>query len=335
MPPYTSSKSAQSSLWSRLGAIALLTGMVGIVAIALVTRRYGWPIYLELFSHFQVQYCLLLWMVWGGLCLLRRKGLSLIGLFLCAVLTVPLLSWYAPPAFLGAPPRADLRVFVANLNVQNHRYADVVAQIQAEQPDVVVVMEVDENWVQQLNTLGDRFPYSFGQPNPYNLGLMVYSRYPLQNSAIQEFGTAKNVSVVADLILQGQTVSLVATHPLPPARRSYFHARNRQLDRVAQYVKTLTTPAIVVGDFNTTPWSPYYKRFQRQAQLRDARRGFGILPTWTPTGYGRVPRGLAPLFALPIDHCLLSPSLKVTNLRIGADTGSDHRPLIADIKLPA
>lgn len=327
-------KSSRSAIGATFWAIALLVVMGGVVATALLSARYGWSFYLDLLSHFQMQYAVLLWLLWGGLWLSRHKGIILVGLFFCAVLTVPLLSWYVPPRVLGADSTADLRVFVANLNVQNHRYADVIAQIQEEQPDVVVVMEVDQPWVDQLNTMGDRFPYAYGKPNPYNLGLMVYSRYPFQNPSIQEFGTDKNVSVVTDFTIQRQTVSLVATHPLPPLRASYFHARNRQLDLAGQYIQALNHPAIAVGDFNTTPWSPYFKRFQRQTRLWDARKGFGILPTWTPIPYGNVPRLLAPLFALPIDHCLVSPNLRIINLRTGADTGSDHRPLIVDIDIP-
>ncbi|ELR98939.1 hypothetical protein GLO73106DRAFT_00027820 [Gloeocapsa sp. PCC 73106] len=37
------------------------------------------------------------------------------------------------------------------------------------------------------------------------------------------------------------------------------------------------------------------------------------------------------LNSIPIDHCLISPEIKVTSIYTGADTGSDHRPLIINL----
>ncbi|MCA1994290.1 MAG: hypothetical protein LDL41_19920 [Coleofasciculus sp. S288] len=34
-----------------------------------------------------------------------------------------------------------------------------------------------------------------------------------------------------------------------------------------------------------------------------------------------------------IDHCLLSPKLKVIDIRTGADTGSAHRLLLVDLRI--
>jgi endonuclease/exonuclease/phosphatase (EEP) superfamily protein YafD len=40
------------------------------------------------------------------------------------------------------------------------------------------------------------------------------------------------------------------------------------------------------------------------------------------------------LFSIPIDHCFISPSIAVTDVRTGPDVGSDHRPIIVDLRLP-
>ena len=48
-------------------------------------------------------------------------------------------------------------------------------------------------------------------------------------------------------------------------------------------------------------------------------------PTW-PT--------YNPLLWIPIDHCLVSPEIIVTDRQIGPDVGSDHYPIVVDLQLP-
>lgn len=192
-----------------------------------------------------------------------------------------------------------------------------------------------------MDTLSDLLPYSSGQTNPYNLGLLVYSNKALDNTKIEFFGTENNTSVVTNIMVRSQPITILATHPFPPVKLSFFHSRNRQLDLVSQYVEQTgqdggraPNPIILAGDLNTTMWSPYYKRLARRTKLANARTGFGILPTWpTPGTYPAIPRWLTPLLTIPIDHCLISRGLDVTDIRVGTDTGSDHLPLVVDIKV--
>jgi endonuclease/exonuclease/phosphatase family metal-dependent hydrolase len=44
------------------------------------------------------------------------------------------------------------------------------------------------------------------------------------------------------------------------------------------------------------------------------------------------PVGLWPL-ALPIDHCLVSEKVEVVDRWMGPDVGSDHYPLVVDVRL--
>lgn len=116
----------------------------------------------------------------------------------------------------------------------------------------------------------------------------------------------------------------MAAHPHVPIRKTVFKLRNQQLAELGDYVAQIKTPVVVVGDLNITMWSPYYQRFVRQTGLRNARYGFGILPTW-PT--------IIPLLYIPIDHFMVSPEIQVVNLRTGDRVGSDHLPLITDLAI--
>ena len=84
-------------------------------------------------------------------------------------------------------------------------------------------------------------------------------------------------------------------------------------------------PVIVLGDFNSLPWSPAYRLIARE--LRDVRRlvaspfAFRTFPTKFP--------------ALAVDHIFITPALRPVSMHVHRDSlarvASDHFPLVADL----
>jgi endonuclease/exonuclease/phosphatase family metal-dependent hydrolase len=85
-----------------------------------------------------------------------------------------------------------------------------------------------------------------------------------------------------------------------------------------------TLPVVMLGDLNLTPYAPPFDRLLRDGRLHDAMRGRGWQPTWRA--------GFWPL-ALRIDHVLVSPGLCVEEATVGPAVGSDHRPVLARLRL--
>jgi endonuclease/exonuclease/phosphatase (EEP) superfamily protein YafD len=81
---------------------------------------------------------------------------------------------------------------------------------------------------------------------------------------------------------------------------------------------------IVAGDFNTSSWNPAFKRLVEDTGLRDSRRGFGMQNSWNADFL---------FLRTTIDHCLVSPKVKVLNRRVGPDIGSDHFPILLDLRV--
>ena len=81
-------------------------------------------------------------------------------------------------------------------------------------------------------------------------------------------------------------------------------------------------PLIVAGDFNCTPWSPFFSDLLAATGLHDSALGFGVWPTWNSS--------LLPL-GLKIDHVLVTGGVVARNHQVGADVGSDHFPVIVDL----
>ncbi|NJK73524.1 MAG: endonuclease/exonuclease/phosphatase family protein [Microcoleus sp. SU_5_6] len=315
------------SLLTRLAAIAviLITGLT-------LTSYIAWNSYLELASHFKLQY-----LVVSLLCILlllieRRKKLLFIALFCISIQSIEIIPWYFPPFWIGRSETHDLRILLSNVYVRNRSYEKVLSLVSEEKPDIAIFQEVAPDWAQQLQALSSTFPYSFQIPNDQ----IIYSRFPLNRPAL--FGFVLKPSIAVNLTIDRQDITLVVTHPLPPLP-SFFESRNQQLLDVGRYIQQQKNPVILMGDLNTTMWSPYYHKLIQDTGLENARNGFGLLPTWpVPNPYAstflkRSP--IASLFKIPIDHCLLNSLIKVTTIHSGPSVDSDHLPLIVDLAIPA
>ena len=315
-------------------AWGLLVGIVLVTTIALVSSCWGWPLYLELLSHFQRQYWWLALLGLGAIGLTRCRLPFWLGLICVTILTVQLSPWYLPPHTLTASEPGNFRLLIANVNRQNRDFAAVLQLAQQTNPDLALFMEVDAPWVEQLTPLLAELPHLAGQGRDDNFGLVLYSRYPLTTAELVNFAADSMPSIVATTKVQGQSLAIVGTHPLPPVNPQYFQSRNQQLEQLGQYLQRVEYPQVVIGDFNITMWSPYYRRLQQQTGLKNVRHGFGILPSW-PSGesFRSLPSGLTSWLTIPIDHGLVSPGVTVTQVTIGPDVGSDHRPVVVDLRL--
>lgn len=310
-------------------------GILGVTLLSILGLN-GWSHYLELLSHFQVQYFAVALFLWSILLTLKARKWSIVSMFCLAFLLVNLLPWFSLPTRKSWAGESVYRVIVANLEgFKNKQYDRALSLINKTQPDSVVFVEFDRYWLKAISELKATYPYFFYELNPPPRGLIVLSRYPLDNARVKYFDTRDTPSLVFQTTLDSQSVSLIATHPKTPLTAANFRSRNHQLTKLARYVASSPNPFIVLGDLNITMWSPYYRRMEQISKLHNARRGYGILPTWSILGFeGKLAKFLAATFSIPIDHCLISNEFEVVAVRRGESIGSDHLPLIVDLRLP-
>jgi endonuclease/exonuclease/phosphatase (EEP) superfamily protein YafD len=237
---------------------------------------------------------------------------------------LPIVPYAMPGAVHAQPERSSLRFLAANLNFRNRDYRGALALIEAEQPDVVALMEVDAAWIGALGDLHDRYPHSFAWPEEGAYGIALFSRYPvreLDGSPYREGGVQTAARVGIDV--NEKEVILTLAHMKAPTSPGHAALRNRQIAAIAEMIgRDSGREHILIGDLNTTPWSPQYRPLEETAGLRNAARGRGYSPTW-PAGFG--------LMGIPIDHVLTSGGIEVLQFRRGASFGSDHLPIVADL----
>lgn len=298
-----------------------------LLMLAVIAGQFGEQhLYLDLFSHFQLQYAvcsLILASVLLGLRSWKWAALALSCLIWTSWLVIP---WYLPR---HKPPlsEANLRVMLVNVLQSNTHYEDVVSQIERIDPDVVVLQEINLTWLENLQSLNVSRPFHIHVPGGVLRGMAIFSRFPLNGIRSEEFGDRMTPSVIATLTVNETRVSLVATHPWPPSSQFDYRARNEQILQVGKFMANQPDPRILIGDLNLSMWSAHYRKLISTTGLKNVRRGFGVLPSF--------PMDSLPLIRVPIDHCLVSDGIQVADCRLGEAMGSDHAPLIVDLVIPA
>lgn len=308
-------------LFSRVGAIVsaspLTVPLLGLLLLSLVGFLSGWSFVCDLATHFRVQY-----LVASGilltLCLSQRQRWGWQLSLFCLVLNLSqVLPWYISLPTAQATDSVAMRIMISNIQAKNQNYQALANLIRAEQPDLLILLETTSAWLKAMDTVADVLPYGLNHRNVHRTDVAIYSRFPLKEVPLEISESTHNkalASVREDVLVaqferEGVPGVAIAIHPPPPIYWNLFARRNRVLEEVSQYIQKLqeanapgSDHIILGGDFNITMWSAFYQKLTGQTGLKNSRDGFGILPTWP---------AYAPLFFIPIDHCLISPSIPV------------------------
>lgn len=310
------------------GAIKLLQ-LTCVVTVILSVAGYAGREhrFLELTSHFKLQYFLasLTFLV---VFIALRSRRWIVAATLCLVLNASVLApWYWSPAPVEINgPKQTVRLLLSNVFYGNYKYALFADYLREQQPEIVICQEVSPRWGKELELLKSDYPHSVIVPKTGGAGIALLSRQPFKESFVLHLGDTSRPSILATIDLGATSVSVLTLHPKTPLAANDFVDRNAQLAEAAALIATLPGHKIIIGDLNTTQWSPFLFDLEDRSGLQNARRGAGALPSW--------PMHLPPLLRIPIDHCLVSQGIAVTGIKTGRDIGSDHLPLIVDLEVP-
>jgi len=279
--------------------------------------------FFALFSHFRVQYLAALS---GFTLIFILVGKPIAGwvsggfVLLNLVLVLPLYFQRQEKKVTGS----SHRLLLANVNTANPHHSKVKCLILEQNPDLIVLIEVDQGWLDDLGLADLGYIFTVAEPRGDNYGIALYSRVPLISREVARFGPLQMPTLCASLRLGGSVLNLIGSHPPPPKSGQLARYRDQQLAEIMDYATTLEGEVIFCGDLNMTSWMPAFKHFLERGDLFDTRQGFGIQPTW-PTWM--------PLLLVPLDHIWISGNIRVHSRRVGPRVGSDHRPVVLDFLL--
>ena len=81
-----------------------------------------------------------------------------------------------------------------NVRSENTRHDLVIAEIRRRDPDVLVLLEVNDRWLEMLAEVIASYPHTILQPRADNFGIAVLSRHEM-DAAVRHFGAIRVPSV--------------------------------------------------------------------------------------------------------------------------------------------
>lgn len=229
----------------------------------------------------------------------------------------------------GFDPRRDdgdaFRLVAANVKMSNRQREAMRAELARADPDILVLMEVDDGWAETLSSLTGRYPHVVSRPQNNSYGMIVASKLELADIVVDCLLTADVPSVVTTVRTKaGRRFRLYAIHPEPPVPHRGTTGRDGETALVALRARKETRPVVVTGDLNDVAWSKTTRRFRRLSRLLDPRIGRFVFSTFD----ARIP-----LLRWPLDHLFHSAEFRLAGMRRLAPCGSDHFPVAFDLVL--
>lgn len=300
-------------------AVVMLLGSLGVSALWLLGSL---STYADAFSH-------LFGHAIGGIAgsiaalLWRRRALTVLLAGIAGTLTLHAgLAWQGTSETSPSRRPGEIKLLSFNTWHANGDLDRLQTYVERVDADIVLVYEFGPNKLALIERLKTIYPYTGGCAETWHCSVQIFSK---REFATVEAGRREQFDgpprVVATYGQGAARLTIIGAHMMRPIDGPNGHLK--EMRRVAGIAKAALGPVIVAGDFNATSWSHSFNVFREESGLTHMGR---FLPSW--------PAEVKGLPQLAIDHVWVSKELTVTNVHLGPHAGSDHRPLVASIRLP-
>lgn len=249
-------------------------------------------------------------------------------LVLAIAFTAPALQAFATAPLPEGRAKANLKILQFNVLYTNEEFAKSIPWIIAQDADIVVLQEINEARSQELGELKKIYSWSRVKLNDKRepFGMAIFSNIPVSQFDYVDIDNGWNHYSRTELLIAGSKLHLYELHTPPPVTEYFFEQRNMELELMADLLAKDKTPyRLLVGDFNSTIYSPYFQNIVAKANLHHAQQGYNMEGTW--------PSFLPLPLRIGIDQMLVSKQIKIENRTIAPYQGSDHLPVITNLTL--
>jgi endonuclease/exonuclease/phosphatase (EEP) superfamily protein YafD len=218
-----------------------------------------------------------------------------------------------------------LRLLIANVFQENRKSSEYHQLIADCNPDLVLLVETNSWWEEQMDSIVKKFPYQVKIPLENTYGMLLYSKLSLTNAEVKYLVEEDIPSIEADIELRnGKVVKLFCLHPRPPVPQENPHSteRDKEILIVAKKAAECTIPVVVAGDLNDVAWSYTTELFSKISGLLDPRRGRGFYNSFNAKYL---------FLRFPLDHIFCSPEFSLSTIERKQRCGSDHFPVFVEL----
>jgi endonuclease/exonuclease/phosphatase (EEP) superfamily protein YafD len=222
----------------------------------------------------------------------------------------------------AAQPSAQAPLKVISLNVW-YKHADhqpAIDYLLKSDADVIGLVEVNPPWLASLKALETAYPYHLDCVMAVpNCGVAIYSKRPFLTGFAGRIGKYSPSAVTVSIDRGGKPLTVTEIQIVNPLARG--ERRQAAQGRIlGDYLAKLSGDQLVMGDFNSAPWSLLQDNLRATTGLDNSGRLAFTWPSWAPA-----------LFRIPIDQIFIRGDVAVRDYHPGPAVGSDHLPITAEI----
>lgn len=318
--------------------LSILAALLAVASVMPLIRKDDWWIRIFDFPRGQIVVLGLIVLIAGLFVWNLRSpvqaviaGLLALGLAYQISTIVPY-TVIAPTQVLASSrsePDSTLSLLIANVLMSNRETTRLLDFIDDLEPDLILLLEPDTWWEEQMRVLEETYPTSLKKPLDNRYGMLLYSRFPLVDPEIKFLLKDSIPSMHMQVRLASdRLVWLHVLHPEPPSPTEADSSteRDAELLIVGKAIKDRDEPTIVAGDLNDVAWSYTTTLFQKISGLLDPRRGRGFYNTYNAKNI---------LMRWPLDHIFHSDHFTLVDMQRLPAFGSDHFPIYVNLHLQA
>lgn len=230
------------------------------------------------------------------------------------------------PTPLAEPPttkaEGDIRLIAHNIYLTNFFAYELPAQLAAYEPDILFITEITDDWAEQVATWKAAFPHFQYCPEWQNRGgSYIFSQFPIETEG--QYCQAYSAFMIAPITINGTRLDIGGAHFRWP-----WPARGpKEITEAAPALEALADNSLVVGDFNSVPWSYSMQRFRAFGRLT---LHANVGPTWL---FAFLPEFMRIWVGLPIDNVMSKGAVEIVAAQRLPSFGSDHMPVLVDFRL--
>lgn len=221
-----------------------------------------------------------------------------------------------------------LSVYQHNIYVENTVFERVVETVERTDPDIIALVEARDSTLAPFEArLAERWPYTAGPRSVKQsyARLRLFSKYEIIGYTVQK-RDYEPATLNAQLKTPAGEITVLIAHFTRPWPFKPPESQMRHYRALEDILRDINGPAVLLGDFNSTPWGRIGRPLQTDHGFQLANQP--AIGTWP----GRVniddmmdTVGLPRFATIPIDLAFCRGGAVCTAHRVGENLGSDHR----------